>query len=105
MSLPNRMLAVVAVAALLGLAGCATDSDKKEGDGNFLNDSGITAEVKTMIFNQTGFRTFNVNVTTENRVVHLTGTVKSREEMTKVVEAARRVGGVRSVKNDLKIQP
>jgi hyperosmotically inducible protein len=93
---------LVAALVLLALAGCASNTEK---EGDYLSDAGITAEVKAMIFNETGIKALNVNVTTENRVVHLTGTVKSRAEMAKVVEAARRVERVRSVRNELKVQP
>ena len=92
------------VAVLLAVSGCASNTENKEG-GDYLDDAGITGEVKAMIFNQTGINAFNVSVTTENRVVHLSGTVKSRAEMQKVVEAARRVQKVKAVKNDLKVQP
>ena len=93
-------------AVLLALAGCASNTEKEQGgSGAYLDDAGITAEVKAMIFNQTGIKALNVTVTTENRVVQLTGTVKSRAEMQKVVEAARRVERVKSVKNELKVQP
>jgi len=93
-------------AVLLALSGCAGNTQKEEGGGGaYLDDAGITAEVKAMIFNQTGIGALNVTVTTENRVVHLTGTVKSRAEMAKVVEAARRVERVKGVKNELKVQP
>ena len=93
-------------AVLLALAGCASNTEKEQGGSSaYLDDAGITAEVKAMIFNQTGINALNVTVTTENRVVQLTGTVKSRAEMQKVVEAARRVERVKSVKNELKVQP
>ena len=90
-------------AVVLALSGCASNPDKDE--GSYVDDASITAEVKAMIFNETGIRAVNVTVTTENRVVHLAGNVKSRAEMQRVVDAARRVQKVRSVRNDLKVQP
>src|SRR3989442_10597673 len=102
----NLKLKSLIAAVLLALAGCASNTEKEQGgSGAYLDDAGITAEVKAMIFNQTGIKALNVTVTTENRVVQLTGTVKSRAEMQKVVEAARRVERVKSVKNELKVQP
>jgi len=91
-------------AVLLALSGCASNTEKDDG-GSYMSDSRITAEVKTMIFNETGIKAFNVNVTTEGGVVRLAGTVKSRAEMGRVVEAAKRVQGVKAVRNELKVEP
>jgi osmotically-inducible protein OsmY len=46
-----------------------------------------------------------VNVATDNKVVHLSGTVKSRAERARVIQVARRVDGVKAVKSDLQLTP
>jgi osmotically-inducible protein OsmY len=101
----SKLCRASAIAALVALAGCASEEKKDEGGGAYLNDAGTTAGVKAMIFNETGLDAFHVSVTTEKGLVHLTGTVKSRAEMAKVLAAARKVDGVKGVKNELQVTP
>jgi hyperosmotically inducible protein len=46
----------------------------------------------------------NVSVTTEDGVVGLSGTVKSKAERSKASAVAIKVEGVKKVKNDLKVE-
>jgi osmotically-inducible protein OsmY len=98
----KRKLALGLAAALFGLAGCASNG-KQEG-GSYFQDAGITARVKTAIFNEPGLKIMNVSVETSDRVVELSGSVKSRAEKLKVGDVARRIDGVKRVKNDLTVQ-
>ncbi len=100
----RRITAVLIAAALLGVAGCATEGEKQGAAGAYIDDAAITTKVKTAIFNEPSLKLFDISVTTEEKVVHLSGAVKNRAEMTKAVEVARKVQGVKSVKNELKIQ-
>ena len=99
----KRTFAFGIAAALLGLAGCASNSEKQSG-GSYFDDAAITAKVKNAIFNEPGLKVMNVSVNTEDRVVELSGAVKSRAEKLKVGDVARRVDGVKRVKNDLTVQ-
>jgi osmotically-inducible protein OsmY len=90
--------AVVLAAALLGLAGCAST-------GSFFDDAGTTARVKKAIYSEPSLKLMDVSVTTEDSVVSLSGSVKSRAERAKAVEVARKVEGVKRVKNELKVVP
>jgi len=45
-----------------------------------------------------------VSVATEDGVVSLSGTVKSKAERTKATAVASKVEGVKKVKNDLKVE-
>jgi osmotically-inducible protein OsmY len=87
---------------LVVVAGCAS-SGNKEG-GSYLDDAAITAKVKTAIFNEPGLKVIGISVKTEDHVVELSGSVKSRLERVKAGEVARKVDGVKRVKNDLKLQ-
>ena len=98
----KRRLAFGIAAALLGLGGCA--SNEKQSGGSYFEDAGITARVKRAIFNEPGLKVMNVSVETSDRVVELSGSVKSRGEKLKVGDVARRVDGVKRVKNDLTVQ-
>ena len=97
--LKHRFALVVAV-ALLGLAGCATSG----GGNSFFDDAAITARVKKAIYNEPSLKVMSVSVTTEDGVVDLTGTVKTKAERTKASMVAGKVEGVKRVKNELKVE-
>ncbi|MGA2654844.1 MAG: BON domain-containing protein [Gammaproteobacteria bacterium] len=72
-------------------------------------DTGITTEVKTILFGDklTGnehFNPANVHVTTKDGVVTLTGHVKTDADKAKAAELAQKAKGVKSVDNQLMIQ-
>jgi osmotically-inducible protein OsmY len=98
MDLLKRSRILLILSLLLAVAGCATT-------GGFFGDAAITARVKTAIFNEPALKVMNVGVSTEDKVVHLSGTVKSRAERARVIQVARKVDGVKAVKSDLQLTP
>jgi osmotically-inducible protein OsmY len=98
----NRTFAVLLSAAVLGLAGCSTSGGQAV--STFFDDASTTAKVKKAIFDEPSLKVIDVSVTTENGVVELSGSVKTARERTKAAEIARRVEGVKRVRNDLKVQ-
>lgn len=96
----NRKLALLAAAALLGLAGCASSG----GGNSYFDDAMVTARVKKAIYSEPALKVADIGVTTEDSVVELSGSVKTRSERLKAAEVARKVEGVKRVKNDLKVQ-
>ena len=83
---------------ILLVTGCASTG------GDFLTDSRTTTRVKTAIYNEPELKVMAIHVSTEDGVVTLSGKVKSRAERTKAVTVARKVEGVRQVKNDLMLE-
>jgi osmotically-inducible protein OsmY len=98
--------AAAAAAALAGLAACASDdTSQQRSAGEFTDDAATTAKVKTAIATDAGAKTAAaVNVDTYRGVVQLTGFVDSDDQVTRAVSAAKKVQGVRSVKNDIRIK-
>jgi len=96
----NRRAAALIAAAVLGLAGCASNG----GGNNYFDDAMVTARVKKAIYNEPSLKVADISVTTDSSVVALEGSVKSRAERTKAAEVARKVEGVKRVKNELKVQ-
>lgn len=97
-------LATIAAAAL---SGCASDRqpETKRTTGEFTNDAALTAKVKSAIATDVGARTAAaINIETYRGVVQLTGFVDSREQAQRAEAAAKKVEGVRSVKNDVRIK-
>lgn len=89
---------------LITAAGCAS-TQKQEGTGQYVDDSVITTKVKAAILGEPGLSSAEINVETFKGVVQLSGFVNSRADINKAVAVARRVGGVRSVKNDMRLKP
>lgn len=108
MDLSKRKLigAGVAVAALASLGACASsESQSQRSAGEFTDDAAVTAKVKTAIATDAGARTAAaVNVETYRGVVQLTGFVDSEDQASLAVSAAKKVQGVRSVKNDIRLK-
>lgn len=99
--------ALVAGITAAGLAGCASPQqpETKRTTGEFASDAALTAKVKSAIATDVGARTAAaINIETYRGVVQLTGFVNSREQANKAEAAAKKVEGVRSVKNDVRIK-
>lgn len=92
--------------AALALAGCASKQpETKRTTGEFTSDAALTAKVKSAIATDVGARTAAaINIETYRGVVQLTGFVASREQANRAEAAAKKVEGVRSVKNDVRIK-
>jgi hyperosmotically inducible protein len=89
--------------ALVSVVGCAS-TPKQEGTGEYIDDTMITTKVKTAILNEPTLKVAEINVETFKGVVQLSGFVSSQAAATKAVEVTRGVGGVKSVKNDMRIK-
>jgi osmotically-inducible protein OsmY len=96
----NRMCMALVAAAVLGLAGCASTG----GGNSYLDDAMVTARVKKAIYNEPSLKVTDISVTTENGVVSLEGSVKTRSARLRSAEVARKVEGVKRVRNELKVQ-
>ena len=107
MNRTNRTLSAVLAAIAVALSGCASNNppETKRTTGEFTNDAALTAKVKSAIATDVGARTAAaINIETYRGVVQLTGFVNSREQATKAEDAAKKVDGVRSVKNDVRVK-
>jgi osmotically-inducible protein OsmY len=103
MGLANRFVTVIFAILLASLFGCAGTSTKA-GTGEYVDDTVITTKVKAAIFNEPTLKSAEINVETFKGRVQLSGFVNSRADINKAVELARRVGGVTSVKNDMRMK-
>lgn len=99
----KRISAFFAAAILVTAAGCASTSTQ-ESTGQYLDDSAITTKVKAAIFNEPTLKSAEINVETFKGRVQLSGFVSSRANMDKAVAVAQGVGGVTSVKDDMRLK-
>ena len=86
--------ALLLATLVLGTAGC----------DNSGADAGITNRVKHAFSKEPALKASAVSVSTDQKVVHLSGTVKSRDERATLIAVARKVEGVKGVKTDLVVQ-
>lgn len=112
---PTKQCSVFFLSLILAsLAGCATtddssdtrarDEDRGQRPSAYIDDSMITTKVKAAILNEPGLDSAEINVETYEGTVQLSGFVESQSDITRAVEVARRVEGVRSVKNDMRLK-
>ncbi len=103
MKIAQRLATMLFAASLLAVAGCAS-TQTKEGTGEYVDDTVITAKVKASIFNEPTIKASEINVETYKGVVQLSGFVAQPGDALKAVEIARGVKGVTSVKNDVRVK-
>ena len=94
---------LVCMTLVVAFLGCAS-TPTREGTGEYVDDSAITTKVKAAIFNDPSLKVFQINVETFKGEVQLSGYVDSAQHVEKAGEVARKVGGVKSVKNNLNVK-
>ncbi len=102
----NRIMKFMACLALITstlFMGCAA-TRTHESTGGYVDDSTITAKVKTAILTDSDLKVMQINVETFKGVVQLSGFVDSQKMATKAADVARGVSGVVSVKNNLLVK-
>jgi len=96
----QRVIPLISILAVAGILGCAATT-KHESTGQYVDDTAITAKVKTAIFEQPSLKSAEINVETFKGVVQLSGFVRSQDNINTAMATARTVNGVSSVKNDM----
>jgi len=100
----TRKLAILAGILFVAITlGCASTA-KQEGTGEYVDDTVITSKVKAAILNEPTLKSAEINVETFKGVVQLSGFVTSQAAESKAIEVTRTVGGVKSVKNDMRLK-
>jgi osmotically-inducible protein OsmY len=97
---------VASLAGILFVAvalGCASTA-KQEGTGEYFDDTVITTKVKGAIFDEPTLKSAEINVETFKGVVQLSGFVSSKAAEDTAVTVARKIPGVKSVKNDMRLK-
>ena len=82
----------------------AKSTAKKESTQEYVDDAVITTKVKAAVLEEASLKSAEINVETYKGIVQLSGFVRSRTDINKAVEVARKVKGVASVKNDMVVK-
>ena len=85
---------------IAALVACASTS-KREGAGEYVEDSVITTKIKSLLAADDFLKSFQISVETYKGVVQLSGFVNAQNAVDKAAQIARSVKGVTSVKNNL----
>ena len=101
----TSLLAVIALSStpLLLTSGCAGTATK-ESTGEYVDDTALTAKVKTELIRDPVVKARQVDVTTFKGTVQLSGFVDTAEQKDRAAELARAVVGVQDVKNNIVIK-
>jgi osmotically-inducible protein OsmY len=99
----NRILASLAVLAIAAASGCASTATH-ESTGQYVDDTAITTKVKTAILKDEALKSAEINVETFKGRVQLSGFVSTQANIDKAVAVASAVGGVTTVKNDMRLK-
>jgi osmotically-inducible protein OsmY len=105
-----KFLAIAIAAIALGFNAYAEDKPKNQGNDKSAQvkqgtkNAALTAKVKTALATDVGLKTLKIDVDSNGNTVTLKGVVDSAETKRRVGEVAKKVEGVASVKNELKVR-
>jgi hypothetical protein len=97
----THFLVVLLVAALATLAIACAATPTRESTGGYVDDSTITAKIKTNLLQDNKLSGTDVHVKTYKGVVDLSGFVNAHSEISEAGVVAGQVSGVNSVHNNL----
>lgn len=107
----NQAQAEQAVSVAKGVEGVSSVSDKlhvrdgkEQSVSGYAGDTATTSEIKAKLLADDIVPSRNVKVETTDGVVQLSGHVKSNAQSERAESIAKAVDGVKSVKNDLKVE-
>lgn len=104
MNIRTTLAVAVTAVTLLTATGCAVTRGQ-ETVGAYVDDTAITTSIKARFVDNTDVAASSIRVETLNGTVMLSGFAKSATEKNTAEAIARRVNGVRSVKNEIAIRP
>ena len=104
MFLRHTLAAAVTAVALLSATGCAVTRDQST-VGQYVDDASITTQIKAKFVEDREVAASSIKVETLNGTVQLSGFAKSERERKEAEAIARRINGVKHVKNDIIVRP
>ena len=104
MTMRTTVAATLAALSLLAVSGCAVTRGQ-ETVGAYVDDSAITSSVKSRYVENKDVDASSIGVETLNGTVMLSGFAKSETEKSTAESVARKVNGVKSVKNQIAVRP
>jgi hyperosmotically inducible periplasmic protein len=103
MQIRTTLMAAAIAVTLVTAAGCAVSRGQQTA-GAYVDDTAITATVKSRMLESKDVAGTSITVETLNGTVMLSGFAKSQSEKAAAESIARKVDGVRSVKNEITVR-
>lgn len=100
----RTLLTFTLAACLIAVSGCAVTRGQ-ETVGGYVDDTGITTNVKARFVENRDVDASSIKVETLNGTVLLSGFAKNSTERSTAETIARNVSGVRSVRNEIAVRP
>ncbi len=97
-------LAVITALACTIVTGCAVTRGQQT-TGAYIDDAAITTAVKARMVDNSKVAASSISVETLNGTVMLSGFAKNATEKSTAEALARKVDGVKSVKNEIIVRP
>ncbi|UUZ49708.1 BON domain-containing protein [Massilia sp. B-10] len=94
---------LLAAIMLTSVVACAPTA-KTESVGEYIDDTAITASVKSAFAIDPTLKATEINVETYKGIVQLSGFVAQQADIANASTVARNVKGVKSVKNDIRMK-
>jgi len=94
----------LAMAGVVGLAGCTAGDRYNQSTGEHIDDVATTGRVKGALGNDSIYKYPAVSVTTFKGTVQLSGFVDNREQKSRAATLAKDVPGVREVVNNISVK-
>jgi osmotically-inducible protein OsmY len=104
MNLRTTLVTVLSAATLLIASGCAVTRGQ-ETMGAYIDDSAITASVKSRLLEDKNVAGTSISVETLNGTVMLSGFAKNNLERQTAESLTRQVKGVKAVRNEILVRP
>jgi len=104
MKIRTTLTAALVALTLVTAAGCAVSRGQQTA-GAYIDDSAVTASVKTRMLEDERVAGTSITVETLNGTVMLSGFAKSQAEKAAAESIARKVDGVKAVKNQITVRP
>lgn len=93
------------VAQTGGPAQGVADPDRPSGVGTGVDDTIITARVRTLLANVNGLDHDKIEVETKNGIVRLTGPVSNQHAKDSALIGVRQISGVRDLQDEMVVEP
>lgn len=104
MKTTQRFFTLLLTAAALTTVVACSSTPTQESTGQYMDDTAITTKVKAAIFNEPTLKSAEINVETFKGAVQLSGFVSTQADIQKAIAITQGVGGVKSVKNDMRLK-
>ena len=104
MNIRTTFVAAASAIVLITASGCAVTRGQ-ETVGAYVDDAAITTKIKARFVDNKDVDTLSIKVETLNGTVMLSGFAKNANEKATAEVLARKVEGVRAVKNEIAVRP